>query len=395
MRWIWVLLGAALFNQATIHLVRPVTTYKLIELDAGAETIGVVASLYGLLPLVVAMPLGRYVQRSRRLKLVLALGSLLVVLGAAGVSAGRDVVALGAATTTMGLGHLVFAIAGQAMIARFAEDRQLDRGFGWFEAGFAMGQMLGPLIGGLLLGGSDDSRGGISVDSALWIGTALSTPGALLLLTALRVPREDAPRSVATAGSTAPSQYSPSMLRLLRRDGMPSHLLASFAVVAVLDILAAFLPLLGERLGAAPTLIGTLLAVRAAATVLSRFLLPTLRRRFSRYALVVGSLWGSSVVLVLLPFALPSPWLSCAAMALAGFFLGFGQPLTMSLVVQAVPADWRSAALSLRLVANRVGQVAVPVVAGAAAAPWGPAGAIWLSSGALALSGLEKLIRRR
>lgn len=389
-----MLIGAAFLNQATIHLVRPTTTYKLLELDAGPDAVGVVTALYGLLPLIVAMPLGAHVQRSHRLKLILAAGSLLVMLGAAGVSAASGLVLVGAGTTLLGLGHLVFTIAGQAMIARFAEDCQLDRGFGWFEAGFAMGQMLGPLLGGVLLGSSAvaSESGGIDVDGALWVGTALSAPAALLLLGALRVPGDDAVPSVSKEGSRP---GKPMVFRLLRQYGMPSHLLASFAVVAVLDIMAAFLPLLGDQLGVAPALVGALLATRAAATILSRFLLPALRKRFSRGALVLASLWVSAGMLILPPFVLQIQWMAYATMAVAGFFLGLGQPLTMSLVVQAVPAEWRSSALSLRLVANRIGQVAVPLVAGTVAAPLGPASAIWLSSGVLTLSGLEKLIRKQ
>jgi MFS family permease len=82
-------------------------------------------------------------------------------------------------------------------------------------------------------------------------------------------------------------------------------------------------------------------------------------------------------------------------MAVGGFFLGLGQPLTMTLVVQSVPTAWRSTALAVRLLGNRLGQVALPVAAGAIATVVGPGGAIWFASALLLVSGAEKAIRRR
>ena len=60
-----------------------------------------------------------------------------------------------------------------------------------------------------------------------------------------------------------------------------------------------------------------------------------------------------------------------------------------------MPASWRGSALAVRLVGNRVGQVAMPLLAGLVAAPLGPAGAIWSTCAVLVGSGLEKTLRRR
>lgn len=63
--------------------------------------------------------------------------------------------------------------------------------------------------------------------------------------------------------------------------------------------------------------------------------------------------------------ALPVPvWGLGAILALLGFCLGVGQPLSMTTVVQAAPDGARSTALALRLTGNRLGQVAAPAAAG-------------------------------
>ena len=72
----------------------------------------------------------------------------------------------------------------------------------------------------------------------------------------------------------------------------------------------------------------------------------------------------------------------------AGFGMGFGQPLSMTLVVQLVPVHARSTALAVRLTGNRIGQVATPAAAGAVAGNAGARSVFWLLGGLLVASAL-------
>src|SRR5699024_12662371 len=54
----------------------------------------------------------------------------------------------------------------------------------------------------------------------------------------------------------------PSALNILKTPGIASHMLAALALLAILDILVAFMPLVGETVGVSPLVIGSLLAVR-------------------------------------------------------------------------------------------------------------------------------------
>lgn len=60
-------------------------------------------------------------------------------------------------------------------------------------------------------------------------------------------------------------------------------------------------------------------------------------------------------------------------LAVFGFCLGVGQPLSMTTVVQAAPVRARLTALALRLTGNRLGQVAAPACAGLVAGTAGTA----------------------
>lgn len=409
--WLWFLVAGALLTQTALNLVRPVTTYKLLSLDADSVTVGLVTAAYAVVPLVTAMWLGRMTDRVRDLRTMVVVGALVLALGAGALALAPSVALVAVASALLGMGHLVFTIAGQSAVARFSPPDQLDKGFGWFTAAFSAGQLVGPLLVGVLLGTGSDVASPervADITLSLWIGAGLSVLVVPVML--LRRPasgaagaparNDDAAAAEQAAPATGELEVVPgtapraSMLRILEVPGIPSHMLASLALLAMLDILTAFLPLVGERAGVSPAWIGALLAVRGGASIVSRVLLPWLAHRMSRRALLLVSLYGAGITLAVPPAVITVPWLAAVLLFVGGFCLGLGQPITMTLVSTAVPTSWRGSALAVRLVGNRAGQVAMPLLAGLVAAPLGPAGAIWSTCAVLLVSGLEKTVRR-
>ena len=53
------------------------------------------------------------------------------------------------------------------------------------------------------------------------------------------------------------------------------------------------------------------------------------------------SLAGAGTTLALVPWILELSWVAGVLLAICGFFLGLGQPITMALVTQAVPPSSR------------------------------------------------------
>jgi MFS family permease len=409
--WLWFLVAGALLTQTALNLVRPVTTYKLLSLDADSVTVGLVTAAYAVVPLVTAMWLGRMTDRVRDLRTMVVVGALVLALGAGALALAPSVALVAVASALLGMGHLVFTIAGQSAVARFSPPDQLDKGFGWFTAAFSAGQLVGPLLVGVLLGTGSDVASPervADITLSLWIGAGLSVLVVPVML--LRRPasgaagaparNDDDAAAAQAAPATGELEVVPgtapraSMLRILEVPGIPSHMLASLALLAMLDILTAFLPLVGERAGVSPAWIGVLLAVRGGASIVSRVLLPWLAHRMSRRALLLVSLYGAGITLAVPPAVITVPWLAAVLLFVGGFCLGLGQPITMTLVSTAVPTSWRGSALAVRLVGNRAGQVAMPLLAGLVAAPLGPAGAIWSTCAVLLVSGLEKTVRR-
>jgi sugar phosphate permease len=81
----------------------------------------------------------------------------------------------------------------------------------------------------------------------------------------------------------------------------------------------------------------------------------------------------------------PNPWILGAIVSVAGFSLGVGQPLTMSLISQLTVPEERALAVSIRLTGNRLGQFLIPAGAGLLAAGSGT-GAVFIGLAALVAS---------
>jgi len=398
------MVAAGVLTQTTANLVRPVTSYKLILLGWGETEIGIATAAYALLPLFAALPFGRMQTRLRSPRNFVALGVVILAAGAAYLALTEHVIQLMIASAILGIGHLMFTIGGQSMIARRSRAMHMDANFGWFTASFSVGQMLGPLLSGVLLGGSslaEAQAGGtdlsFSINLALWVGAVASIIAVpvLYMLKTSQPPATTATQDIVTVEpGTKPSAFN-----ILRLPGIASHMLAALALLAILDILVAFMPLVGESVGVSPMIIGALLAVRGATSVLSRIFIQSLSSAYSRNTLVLVALLISSVAIAVVPAVLGMGTLGTVLaflfMAIGGFTLGVGQPMTMTMISQAVPRSWRGTALALRLVGNRVGQVVLPIVASVVAGPVGPAGGIWFACAMLGISGAERLINKR
>jgi len=384
-----MLIASAVLCQIALNLARPLISYKVLALGGDSIAVGLTSASFALLPVAIALWLGRMSDRRTSMKGITLAGTLLLAAGPFLLSTAPSLLLVGVASAVLGIGHLCFTIAGQSAIARFVPLSRMDAAFGWFTAAFSLGQLVGPLVAGLAMGSAANATALTRLADA---NAALILAGAVAVLAipvALGAAAKDSPRVRGTT-EAAPKVSSPaSVVSLLGIPTVKTNMLASLALLATTDIIVAFLPLLGEENGIAPVGIGILLAIRAAASISSRLLLPLLLSRWSRTGLITSSLAGAGIILALLPLLFENPLLAGILLAIVGFFLGMGQPITMTLITQAVPPHARGAALALRLLGNRLGQVALPIGAGLLAAPAGPGGALWMSAAVLCAASIR------
>lgn len=381
--WLARVLAGVVLTQAALYLARPVTSYRALALGADARAVGLITAAFALVPLVVAVPLGRASDRWRPGWLLtggIALGALAcALLGLAGSLPG-----LALASAVLGLGHLALTLAGQSLIARQSGDDRHDRDFGLYAAAASAGQLIGPALAGIVLGAA-----GHSLEDATIAGFLVAAG-----LMALAVPTSLGTDRLGPAGRPRDrSEGRPLRAgELIGARGVPAGMFASLAILATVDVLTAYLPVLGTQRGIPPAVVGGLLSLRAAASILSRVLIPWMVGRLGRVRLLAVSAAGSALLTAALPLAGGTAALA-VLLAAAGFLLGIGQPLTMSMVVQAVPEGTRGTALAIRLTGNRFGQVATPAAAGLVAGAAGVSAAFFLLGGLLGLAAVA-VVRR-
>jgi MFS family permease len=370
--WLLLVLLNSLFIQGGIYVVRPIVTYKSIELGADATWIGVIGAAWAVAPLLLAIPIGRFVDKGKD-GLALFAGAATLFVVSIAMPFINNVPLIMLAMTVMGMGHLLVMVGGQTMIANRSGSAKYERDFGLFTFYASLGHALGPLAGGWL---ADTGEGQINTAAPFWFSAVIFALGvaASISLAKNSTPKHSERKD--TAKVTA--------REVLALPKFKSAIYTASASTSVVDVLLIFLPLLGTQNGMTPTQIGVLLGIRSASSMLVRGVLGQISKKFGmRFTLEAGVI--ATLVSCVLLIYVTDFWIIAAILAVAGFAMGIGQPMTMAWVSRISPAHMRGLAISIRLTANRFGQVVAPAAAGLIAGA-GVSGVFWMLAGIQAVS---------
>ena len=369
--WARQILVSSVATQSVIYIIRPMITYRTLEIDSSALTVGLIATVYALLPVLLALSFGRWVSVIGEGRFVI-LGTASLGLASIALLLANSIFLLAFAAALSGVAHLACMVGGQTMISLKSPSDKYDHYFGYYTFSASLGQMIGPIIGALVAGST----------GVLPKSTSAAFVAALILSALALVPvmnwRNERPTVIV---AKSPDGALRSAGKLLRNPRILAAIYTSLAISSAADILIVFLPLYGTEKSFSSFSIGVILALRAGASMLSRLSLGKLSNRYSTAQILFYSN-AISVVTCFAMFFAPNAISLAVLVAIAGFSLGVGQPLTMSLVSQATAPQDRAMAVSARLTGNRIGQFIVPALAGTLAASAG-AGAVFIGMAAL------------
>jgi len=334
--------AVAITGWSMLTLLLPLLALRF-GVDAGG--IGVLVAAAAVLPLFLAVPIGTAVDRwgARRVMLLGFAGTAVASLPMVALPSLAWLVVAFVAGSALQNG---FIIGAQALIATLgAEGRGREAAYGWWTTAMAAGQVVGPIVGGVLL----DTLG---VRSA-FVGVAASFALAVALMLAVR--------SRGRSEAYVPPFRWRAAAGLLRDRTVGIAVLTSTAAVWAMTIHATFLPVHLESLAMSAATIGAILSLRSAAAVVIRPVMPQVvallggRERTVVYTLAALALALAGVI------ASPSPWIIGLWVVLFGAGHGLSQPISMVMVANRVAARERGAALGMRLMLNRLSQVLAPV----------------------------------
>jgi len=372
-RWFLGLLVVATLLQAATAVARPMASYRALEIGMAPSSLGFVAAAFAVAPVILALSIGRQIDRFGEFPFLLA-STIGLGIASMAIAVIGTPVALLLCIGLLGLSQLIFVVADQTLVGSRSPVAAYDHRFGNLSFVASLGQLIGPAAAGLIAGAGSPE----GTRQALFFGGFLAILAAPLIVSQWR----HDPGPAVAPPSIAPER--PAVMSILRMPGMAPAMLASMTVLATMDVLVVYLPALGQERGLTVATVGALLAVRAGASMVSRLFLGQLVTMLGRDRMMLGSLViaaASVVALAVVPLPVMFP-----VMAVAGITLGVCQPLTMSWVAARATAGSRGTAMSLRLLGNRVGQVVIPIAAGSVAVATGTAGVLAAAGVAIAIS---------
>ena len=372
------LLLAYMLGFVVMAALRPAASYKVLELGGSAVELGLVGGAFGILSMLVALPIGMRVDRVGDRPFFVA-GTALLLVSAVIELFADSIALLVVGQAVLGLGQVAASVAIQARTANLAPPPSSDQRFARLSVANSIGQLAGPLLAGIAIG-ANTGAGGRETGIALAFGLSIVVGGIALVVALLPV-EQPAPR----IGARPAVIKGAAVVDLLRRPGALPSLAASVAVAATVDVLIAYLPLLGEENRLAPAFIGTLLAIRSGSGLLSRLLLTPMLRYLGRQRLLAAAMLMAGIG-VLAVALVPIEPILVVLMFLVGFGLGVGQPLTQSWAADMADQGSRGLALSLRVAANRVAQLVIPSALGVVGLATGFLGIFVVGAGMLVVS---------
>jgi MFS family permease len=362
-----------------VWAVRPTVSYKALALGASPGRIGLLAAATGILALFVAMPIGAGIDRRGEAPF------LSTGLGLVALAAFLDLVAaafwvLVLSQALLGLGQTMAALAGQSLQAHGDDGMGRDVNFARYAVVISLGQFLGPLLVSVTVRADAASVGAASIpdtDTLFIAAMLVAVLGALLTF--------GIGSRAARSASIGKRVGLRSLLGLLSGPGIRQTLLMSTVTVASLDIAVAYLPVLGSERGLSPAYVGLLLSTRAAASLVSRLGIPPLLRAIGRRRLLIGAPLVAGLGMIGLAPVVP-PWAYLPLIGLIGLGLGTSQPMTASWVASQAGIEDRATGLSLRMTANRIGNLTIPAGIGLLAGVAGTALVFIITTLALVMS---------
>jgi MFS family permease len=256
----------------------------------------------------------------------------------------------------LGLGNLGLTVATQIAVAEFSPPADRARHYGYYTSWVSAGMVLGPIVGGLLL----DLWGYRAVFIAV---LALAAPS-FFLASRVKPRARSVPRAamVWTAHKSARS--------MLSLPGVASILFISSMVMSGQSLRQSFYPLYLQHVGLSSTFIGVVIGAGSLTSMLVRPFVGRGVSRFGYAALLAGATGLATLSIGVTPLVSSFVSLVVASAAL-GAAIGVTQPLTMSLMADAVTADLWGLAMGIRQTVQRLATVAGPIAFGVLVARFG------------------------
>lgn len=385
-RDIKVMLAAAFLIALGFGLVAPVLPQFATTFDVGATAAAVIVSIFAFMRLVFAPAGGVLISRLGERPVYVG-GLLIVAASTAACAFAQDYWQLLVFRGLGGVGSVMFTVASMALVIRLAPPESRGRVSGAYASAFLIGNVAGPIVGGLLAGF------GLRVPFLAY--AAALVLAAVVVQTQLSHQR----RSADDGGPAVPAMLFSEGLRI---PAYRSALLSSFANGwATFGVRMATVPLFAvAALGAGPESAGLALAVFAAGNAAALTFSGRLADSLGRRPMMVAGLLVAGLSTAGIGLTSGLGWFLVAS-AVAGIGSGLLGPAQQAALADVI-GNGRSGGrvLAAYQMTADIGAIAGPVLAGILADKLGYGWAFGITGGILLLAAAtwtatpETLVRR-
>lgn len=333
-----------------------VVSLYALQQGASQTTIGVLAAMYAVAPLLIGVYSGR-ISDTRGTRLPLLGGTAVACGGMLCGAFGGGMASLVATAVFVGAGFMVFNVAVQTLTGGLGRVEDRARNFAMLSVGFSVSAFIGPVSAGFAI----DHLG---YRGAFLMLALFSVPPFLGLLVTRRFDFHGRNKPADDAGAER------SALGLLRLPAVRSAVIISGLIVASTDLFAFYFPVYAHSLKMSASLTGIVLGVYAIAGFITRFAMPLLLRRWRAERVMVAGLLFAAAAFLLFPLSTQLYAMLAVAFCL-GLGLGCGQPLSMTIAFNRAPEGRAGEVTGLRLSANNLARVVIPVLCGALGGAFG------------------------
>jgi MFS family permease len=332
-------------------------TVSLAALNEGASAlfVGVAIGMFGLFPLLLAVAVGRWIDRAGPLT-PMRVGFAIELVGLLIATFGPHPLSLLFAALLIGTGVSMTQMTVQTTVGLTFDSVSRPGAFAKLAIGASIASFSGPVLCGFLI----DHAGGYRVAFAAMSALSLAALLGQWHLAKTRPQLFPAPQPRDPAKRHA-------LTDLLGDAKLRAIFLLSVALAVAWDTFQFIMPIHGQRIGLSASTIGLLLGTFASAIFLVRMLMSHINRRYSAWTILRAVFVVSTLVFVALPFVHAVPALFACAFIL-GFALGASQSNMLSLLHDAVPASRTGEAVALRQTFGNASSFALPTAFGAAGA---------------------------
>ncbi|QEI09127.1 MFS transporter [Pigmentiphaga aceris] len=360
-------LGSA--NSIALSGSRVTVSLTALNQQFSTLTVGLLLAVFSFLPLLLAVPSGRWIDRIGAYRPLL-LGSGLLCLGmlVSGVLSGPW--ALLATASMMGLGGMLQQVASQSVLGRGDPTDRL-RNYSWSALSQSSAAACGPALAGLMI----DHAG----FSQAFLLLALPPLGAIWMLHR----GQRALKTVAPPRVSAPAARH-RIADLLMVPSLRQLLAVTIILTGAWDTHMFAVPIFGNEIGLSATRIGAILSSFAAGTFAIRLVVPFLHNHVHPWTLTRAAMLLTVFNFLAYPL-FTGGYVLMGMSFLLGLALGASQPGVMAMIYQATPPGRQAEAAGLRLACVNCSQVSLPLLFGLLGSAIGVGPLFWVYAVCLAI----------